>query len=59
MASTVWGTEPPITISVSDDISRLSSDSEYYSGTVTVSGSFGQAPDHTWTYEYWIEVTVN
>lgn len=50
MASTVWGTEPPITISVSDDISRLSSDSEYYSGTVTVSGSFGQAPDHTWTY---------
>ena len=59
MATTVWGSKPPITIKVSDNVERVSPDSDYYSGYVTVSGSFGQAADHTWTYEYWIDVTVN
>lgn len=45
MATYTWGTQPPITIDVTDNINRNSSTSEYYSGyiTVTLGGCSGNS----------------
>lgn len=52
MAEYTWGTQPPITIDVTDNIYHITGSTEY-SGYVTVSGSFSAR------YDYWIDVTVN
>lgn len=54
--SYTWGSSPQLTFTVSDTISRSSSSSTYYSGTLTV--TFGACSGGSY-FGYYIDVTVN